>query len=124
MCRIGDDSRRWLWYGSFGLCTGGTRKPKADALGIDPSKEYVAYAKSRNAFPDRIRFETGDAQQLRFGDASFDASVSLLVFNFIPDPMKALREVRRVANRGEASRRQSGTTAMGCGCCVSSGTER
>ena len=62
------------------------RKPRSHVLGIDPSKEYVAYANSRNLFPDRARFETGDAQQLRFADASFDASLSLLVFNFIPDP--------------------------------------
>jgi SAM-dependent methyltransferase len=76
------------------------RKPRAQVLGIDPSKEYVAYANSRNRFPDRVTFEAGDAQQLRFADASFDASLSLLVFNFIPDPGKALREVRRVTKPG------------------------
>jgi SAM-dependent methyltransferase len=72
------------------------RKPRCHVIGIDPSKEYVAYANSKNIFPDRASLETGDAQQLRFADASFDASLSLLVFNFIPDPRKALREVRRV----------------------------
>ena len=76
------------------------RKPQAHVQGIDPSKEYVAYANSRNGFPDRVSFEEGDAQQLRFADASFDASLSLLVFNFIPDPRKALREVRRVTKPG------------------------
>ena len=76
------------------------RKPRAQVLGIDPSKEYVAYANSRNPFPDRASFEAGDAQQLRFADASFDASLSLLVFNFIPNPGKALREVRRVTKPG------------------------
>lgn len=76
------------------------RKPQAHVRGIDPSKEYVAYANSRNAFPDRVSFEEGDAQQLRFADATFDGSLSLLVFNFIPDPRKALREVRRVTKAG------------------------
>ncbi len=76
------------------------RKPQAHVLGIDPSKEYVEYAKSKNPFPNRVRFETGDAQQLRAADASFDASLSLLVFNFIPDPLKALKEVRRVTKPG------------------------
>jgi ubiquinone/menaquinone biosynthesis C-methylase UbiE len=66
------------------------RKPQAHVRGIDPSKEYVAWANSRNPFPDRVSFETGDAQQLGFADTSFDASLSLLVFNFIPDPGKAL----------------------------------
>jgi len=76
------------------------RKPQVHVLGIDPSKEYVEYARSRNRFRERVDFETGDAQQLRFEDASFDASLSLLVFNFIPDAAKALREVRRVTRPG------------------------
>lgn len=71
-------------------------RKRANILGIDPSTEYVAYANSKNASPDRVAFQTGDAQQLSFPDASFDASLSLLVFNFIPDPKKALSEVRRV----------------------------
>jgi SAM-dependent methyltransferase len=76
------------------------RKPQVHVRGIDPSEAYVAYANSRNAYTDRVSFEEGDAQQLRFADASFDASLSLLVFNFIPDPRKALQEVRRVTKPG------------------------
>jgi len=76
------------------------RKVQAQVLGIDPSKEYVAYASSRNPFPGRVSFQLGDAQQLQFPDASFEASLSLLVFNFIPDPGKALREVRRTTKPG------------------------
>jgi SAM-dependent methyltransferase len=73
---------------------------RAQVVGIDPSKEYVAYAISRNPFPDRASFEVGDAQQLHFADAGFDAALSLLVFNFIPDPKKALLELRRVTKPG------------------------
>ena len=76
------------------------RRAKARILGIDPSAEYVAYAASRNRFTDRTSFEVGDAQQLRFDTASFDAALSLLVFNFIPDPGKALAELRRVIKPG------------------------
>ncbi|HLK18945.1 MAG TPA: class I SAM-dependent methyltransferase [Bryobacteraceae bacterium] len=72
------------------------RKPRVQVGGIDPSKEYVDYAASKNPSRDRVRFEVGDAQELRFGDGSFDGSLSLLVFNFIPDPLKALKELRRV----------------------------
>lgn len=69
--------------------------------GVDPSQEYVAYATNGNPFPERIEFETGDAQEMRFADSRFAACLSLLVFNFIPDPGKALREARRVtAPRG------------------------
>ena len=64
--------------------------------GIDPSGEYMEYARSRNRFPDRVTFQTGDAQQMEFTDGSFAASVSMLVFNFIPDAEKAVREARRV----------------------------
>ena len=76
------------------------QKVRSHVLGIDPSKEYVEYANSRNPFSDRVSFEVGDAQQLRFPDAAFQASLALLVFNFIPDPKKALGEVRRVTRSG------------------------
>ena len=76
------------------------RKSKARVVGIDPSKEYVAYANSRNAFPARTSFQIGDAQKLHFADATFRSSLSLLVFNFIPEPGKALGEVRRVTQSG------------------------
>jgi len=76
------------------------RKPGCDVLGVDPSEQYIAYANNRNPSPDRVNFETGDAQKLRFPDATFQASLSLLVFNFIPDPVKALRELRRVTCPG------------------------
>jgi SAM-dependent methyltransferase len=76
------------------------RRAGLRVLGIDPSREYVAYAASRNRFPDRAAFQVGDAQQLSLSDASFDAALSLLVFNFIPDPKKALLELRRVTKPG------------------------
>lgn len=69
--------------------------------GIDPSTEYVRYAQSRNPAPDRLVFATGDAQNLSsFPAAGFDAALSLLVFNFIPDPRRALAELRRVTKPG------------------------
>ncbi|MGH9674111.1 MAG: class I SAM-dependent methyltransferase [Bryobacteraceae bacterium] len=76
------------------------RRPGCRVVGIDPSSEYIAYARSVNRFPDRVSFETGDAQKLVFDNAAFAASVSLLVFNFIPDPAKALGELRRVTESG------------------------
>ncbi len=76
------------------------QKVRLQVLGIDPSKEYVAYANSKNQLSDRVSFEVGDAQQMHFSDATFDASLSLLVFNFIPDARRALLEVRRVSKPG------------------------
>jgi len=76
------------------------RKVHARVVGIDPSREYIAYARSKMSFPDRVYFEVGDAERLHFPDASFDGALLLLVFNFIPDPKNALSELRRVTKSG------------------------
>lgn len=73
--------------------------PSSRITGVDPAAPYVAFARARHA-SDRVRFEVGDAQQLRFGDASFDRTLSLLVLNFIPSPAKALAEMMRVTRPG------------------------
>ncbi len=75
-------------------------KSHCRVLGIDPSKEYVEFATRRNPFPDRVSFQVGDAREMRFPGATFETSLSLLVFNFIPDSRKALREVSRVTKPG------------------------
>jgi SAM-dependent methyltransferase len=75
-------------------------KAKVRVVGIDASKEYVAYANSLNPARDRIRFEAGDAQQLHYPDATFHGTLSSLVFNFIPDRLKALNEACRVTQPG------------------------
>jgi len=73
--------------------------PSSRIIGIDPAASYVAFAQTRHP-GDRVRFEVGDAQQLRFADGSFDRTLSLLVLNFIPDPATALDEMVRVTRPG------------------------
>jgi SAM-dependent methyltransferase len=68
-------------------------------VAIDLSEAFLAYARSKTDDP-RIRFESGDAQNLRFSDASFDQCLALLVMRFIPDAAKAAREMRRVTRPG------------------------
>jgi len=63
--------------------------------GIDPSAAYVRYARAATK-SDRAAFEEGDGQQMRFGAAAFDKTLSLLVMNFIPKPDRALAEMVRV----------------------------
>lgn len=75
---------------------------EARVTGIDPSANYVSYASSRNPFPERVSFQTGDAQNLAFPENRFDACVSLLVVNFIPDAGRAVAEFRRVTRAGGA----------------------
>jgi len=64
-------------------------------VGIDASADYIARARE-GLQSERVTFEQGDAQRLRFPHASFDRTLSLLVLNFIPDATAALREMIRV----------------------------
>jgi len=67
--------------------------------GIDPSAEFLRHARERSADP-RARFQVGDAQDLPFEQASFDASVTGLVLNFVADPSRAVAEMSRVTRSG------------------------
>ena len=69
--------------------------PSGRIVGIDPAALYVALAQSQHG-STLVHFEVGDAQQMRFDDAMFDRTMSLLVVNFIPDVRKALGEMTRV----------------------------
>lgn len=72
-----------------------TSMPASQIVGVDPSAGFIAYAQ-KNAKSARLRYEVGDAQALKFKDASFDSTLALLVMNFIPDHNKAITEMRRV----------------------------
>jgi len=73
--------------------------PTSRIVGVDLSASYVAVARQRHQ-SDRVQFEVGDAQHLQFGEAMFDATLSLLILNFVPDPEKALNEMARVTRSG------------------------
>jgi SAM-dependent methyltransferase len=73
--------------------------PGVRVTGVDPSSAYVRDAQARTP-GDRVRFFVGDAQALEIPDASVDRTLSLLIMNFIPDPVKALREMIRVTRPG------------------------
>lgn len=68
-------------------------------VGVDASTDYVQYARERissaNAF-----FDVCDARDLPFEDSSFDAAISGLVLNFVPEPDLAVREMTRVVRKG------------------------
>lgn len=94
--------RRWL---DVGCGTGAlaetvlaTAAPAA-VLGVDPAEDFLANAK-RYVTDPRARFEIADAQALPVADGAFDAAVSGLVLNFVPDPAKAAREMRRAVKPG------------------------
>jgi ubiquinone/menaquinone biosynthesis C-methylase UbiE len=66
---------------------------------VDPSAEQIAYARKTLAAA-RVDFQIGDAQSLPFGDGAFDVSVMALVITFVPDPNKAVVELKRVTKPG------------------------
>jgi SAM-dependent methyltransferase len=91
--------RRWLDVG----CGTGSLTAAALALadpsmvvGVDPSTGFLAAAPA----DERAAFCAGDARSLPFRDRSFDAVVSGLALNFVPDPVAAASELVRVAVPG------------------------
>ena len=73
--------------------------PKSEVVGMDPSAPYIEYLGQQLTNP-RLVLEVGDAQELPYENDSFDACLSLLVFNFIPDARKAVAEMSRVTRPG------------------------
>jgi ubiquinone/menaquinone biosynthesis C-methylase UbiE len=73
-------------------------KPAA-VTGVDPSEAQLAYARTRPGTKG-AQFRLADAQSLPFPDGSFDAASMALVITFIPDPLKAAREMARVVRPG------------------------
>jgi SAM-dependent methyltransferase len=74
--------------------------PAARLTGLDYSQAFVDYAAVQAPAGGRISFEQGDAAALPYADESFDAALSLLVLNFVPDAQQAARELVRVTRRG------------------------
>ena len=93
---------RWL---DVGCGTGALSQTVLDGAapasvnGIDASAGFVAHAEARIADP-RATFQVADAQALPFEDGRFDTAVSGLVLNFVPQPPRMVREMRRVARPG------------------------
>jgi len=67
--------------------------------GVDPSEQYVTFARGRIIDP-RAAFEVGDAMALNALSATYDAVVAGLVLNFLPQAETALAEMARVTRPG------------------------
>jgi SAM-dependent methyltransferase len=64
-------------------------------LDIDPARLRFARAQDRT-----VRYATGDALRLPFGDGEFDLTFCHYLLLWIPSPETALREMARVTRRG------------------------
>ena len=71
----------------------------ATVMGIDPSEEQLAYARTRPGVKT-AEFRVGDAEKLPFADGSFDVAVMALVISFLSDPEQASIEMARVVRPG------------------------
>lgn len=72
-----------------------TRELGASVIAIDISARMVELTKAR-----RITAYVGDAEALTFPDSSFDCVVANWVFQYIPDPRRAMAEIARVLRPG------------------------
>jgi SAM-dependent methyltransferase len=68
-------------------------------VGVDPSEEQLAYARTRPALRGG-EFRQGDAMALPFADGTFDAAVMPLVIFFVPEPARGVAEMARVVGPG------------------------
>lgn len=67
--------------------------------GIDASSAQIKFARERRGAAN-VTFDVGDAMALPFRESMFDVSACGLGLNFLPDPLRALREFRRVVAPG------------------------
>jgi ubiquinone/menaquinone biosynthesis C-methylase UbiE len=102
--------RRWLVDGAQGTvldvgCGTGRNLPLfprgVRVVGLDPSAAALARARRR---APAVPLVQGDAAALPFRTATFDTVVSGLVFCSVPDPPRALAEVKRVLTPAGALR--------------------
>lgn len=104
--------REWLWKNApdrgrivqVGIGTGRNipyHPREAQVVGVDLSPRMLARARRRR---EKLRAQTelilGDAQALRLSDGSVDAAFATFVFCSVPDPVLALKELRRVMKPG------------------------
>lgn len=72
------------------------------AVGIDAAPKMIAVARRRARGLPRLRFDTGVAERLPYGDGAFDCAVSTFFFHHIDAELKrrSLAELLRVLKPG------------------------
>jgi SAM-dependent methyltransferase len=101
------EDRQWL---DVGCGTGALSqtilslaKPKS-IKGVDRSAQFIETARERVSRLN-VEFTAGDAQELPVEPDTYDAAVSGLVLNFVPQPERMVAEMRRAV-------RKNGTIAL------------
>jgi ubiquinone/menaquinone biosynthesis C-methylase UbiE len=79
------------------------RAPHARVIAIDLATSMLRRAERNVAaagLSSAISLELRDAKALPYADGSFRGAVSNTILHHIPDPLPAMREIRRVVGRG------------------------
>jgi SAM-dependent methyltransferase len=74
-------------------------RARVEVAAVDISENLLAVARTKPE-AERVAWELGDAQALRFDDASFDVVVSCFAVIFAPDQEAAVAELARVCKPG------------------------
>lgn len=76
--------------------------PDGSVVGVDLSGEMVAAAalRARECGMPSVDFTRMDAERLECADAGFDVALCALGLMYVPEPERALREMRRVLRPG------------------------
>ncbi|MFI9202084.1 class I SAM-dependent methyltransferase [Streptomyces sp. NPDC053048] len=76
--------------------------PHGHVTGLDAAEDVLAHARvaARQRGVRNVDFTTGDVRALGFPDGSFDVVHAHQVLQYLPDPVGALREMRRVCRPG------------------------
>ena len=74
--------------------------PETELTGVDISPKMLKRAQGKaEALGMKAEFSVMDIEEMTFPDESFDCVVSTFVFCSVPDPVRGLREVRRVLRK-------------------------
>src|SRR5262245_9022844 len=77
------------------------RVPRGSVLGVDPSRDMIAFASSHFGSPTlaNLRFEVADARRLPYRD-EFDLAVSFNALHWVPEQDAALGSIRAALKPG------------------------
>lgn len=71
----------------------------ASVIGVDASAEYLVGARVRRSHPN-ITYQDGDIRRMLFADNTFDAAVSTLALDVLPEIEQVVAEMKRVTRPG------------------------
>jgi demethylmenaquinone methyltransferase/2-methoxy-6-polyprenyl-1,4-benzoquinol methylase len=100
MLDIGPDDRVLDVGCGTGFATEGLLRETEHVYGLDQSVHQLERAYEKFGRRGPVRFHLGDAERLPFADDSFDVCWSSGSIEYWPNPVRALRELRRVCVPG------------------------